>query len=79
MSIVASLKDKGLVVISGWAYAGFINTTNYARLLIGINKIFAVVDGFHLTGRGIYDKAIELGEKYLQPTTCTILTFDSAM
>lgn len=107
-AIVANLREKGLVVISGCAHSGIINTVNYAKSLAGINKIFAVVGGFHLTGGGIYEEAIEptiselksmdprylipchctgwkatsriiqeLGEKFLQPTTCTTFTFDS--
>ncbi|MDN5847174.1 MAG: hypothetical protein L0H53_12980 [Candidatus Nitrosocosmicus sp.] len=32
---------------------------NYAKLLTGINKIIAIVGGFHLTGGRIYEDAIE--------------------
>jgi 7,8-dihydropterin-6-yl-methyl-4-(beta-D-ribofuranosyl)aminobenzene 5'-phosphate synthase len=78
-AIIANVKNKGLVIISGCAHAGIINTINYAKLLIGINKIFAVVGGFHLTGGGIYEDAIEptlkelkkMNPDYLVPCHCT--------
>ena len=77
--IVANIRDKGLVIISGCAHAGIINTINYAKILTGINKVFAVVGGFHLTGGGIYDDAIEptlrelkkINPEYLVPCHCT--------
>lgn len=45
------LKGKGLVVISGCAHAGTINTVEYAKKLAGTDKVYAVLGGFHLTGR----------------------------
>ncbi|MBA3749580.1 MAG: MBL fold metallo-hydrolase [Nitrosopumilus sp.] len=78
-AIVANIRKKGLVIISGCAHAGIINTINYAKLLTGINKIFAIVGGFHLTGGGIYEEAIEptikelkkMDPRYLIPCHCT--------
>lgn len=78
-AIVANIRDKGLVIISGCAHAGIINTVNYAKALTGVNKIFAIVGGFHLTGGGIYEDAIEptikelkrIDPDYLVPCHCT--------
>jgi 7,8-dihydropterin-6-yl-methyl-4-(beta-D-ribofuranosyl)aminobenzene 5'-phosphate synthase len=78
-AIIANIKDKGLIIISGCAHAGIINTINYAKLLTGVNEIFAVVGGFHLTGGGIYEDAIEptirelktVNANYLVPCHCT--------
>jgi 7,8-dihydropterin-6-yl-methyl-4-(beta-D-ribofuranosyl)aminobenzene 5'-phosphate synthase len=58
-AVVANIKKQGLVIISGCGHAGIINTINYAKSLTGVDKIFAVMGGFHLTGGGIYDEAIE--------------------
>jgi 7,8-dihydropterin-6-yl-methyl-4-(beta-D-ribofuranosyl)aminobenzene 5'-phosphate synthase len=58
-AVVVNIKKQGLVIISGCAHAGIINTINYAKLLTGVDKIFAVIGGFHLTGGGIYDEAID--------------------
>ena len=49
-SLVVHLKGKGLVVISGCAHAGIVNTVNYAKKITGIEKIYGVMGGFHLSG-----------------------------
>ena len=48
--LVIKVKDKGLVVVSGCAHAGIINTIKYAKEISGISKIHGVIGGFHLTG-----------------------------
>ncbi len=50
-SIAANVRGKGLVVISGCAHRGIINTIEQARNMTGIEKIYAVIGGFHLGGR----------------------------
>jgi 7,8-dihydropterin-6-yl-methyl-4-(beta-D-ribofuranosyl)aminobenzene 5'-phosphate synthase len=47
-AIVINVKDKGLVVLSGCAHSGIVNTVNHARELSGINTIYAILGGFHL-------------------------------
>lgn len=49
-SLVVNLGPKGLVVISGCAHSGIINSVSYARQLTGQTKICAVIGGFHLSG-----------------------------
>lgn len=49
-SLVMHLEGKGLVVVSGCAHSGIINTMSYCRKLTGIETIHAVLGGFHLTG-----------------------------
>ena len=44
------LRDKGLVVISGCSHSGIINTIRYSMKLSGLDKVHAVMGGFHLTG-----------------------------
>jgi len=58
-ALVANIKHKGLVIITGCGHAGIINTINYAKKLSGINKIYAVLGGFHLTGGDVFEEAIE--------------------
>lgn len=50
-AIVINVKRKGLVVISGCAHAGIVNTALYARQITGVAKIHAVMGGFHLAGK----------------------------
>jgi 7,8-dihydropterin-6-yl-methyl-4-(beta-D-ribofuranosyl)aminobenzene 5'-phosphate synthase len=50
-AIVFNLSGKGLVIISGCAHAGIINTINYAQKITKISHIYAVMGGFHLSGK----------------------------
>ena len=49
-ALAINLKEKGLVVISGCAHSGIINTVFYAKKITGIDRIHAVLGGFHLSG-----------------------------
>jgi 7,8-dihydropterin-6-yl-methyl-4-(beta-D-ribofuranosyl)aminobenzene 5'-phosphate synthase len=77
-AIAVHLKGKGLVILSGCAHAGIINTVNYARKVTGIEKIHAIMGGFHLTGSH-FEPVIEpttealkgINPDYLIPTHCT--------
>jgi 7,8-dihydropterin-6-yl-methyl-4-(beta-D-ribofuranosyl)aminobenzene 5'-phosphate synthase len=79
-AIVVNVSDKGLAILTGCGHAGVINTINYAKKITGINRIYAVVGGFHLPADGgIYEAAIEPTLKelqkadpdYLVPCHCT--------
>jgi len=50
-AIIINVQAKGLVVISGCAHAGIINTLNYAKRITGIAEVYAVIGGFHLAGK----------------------------
>jgi 7,8-dihydropterin-6-yl-methyl-4-(beta-D-ribofuranosyl)aminobenzene 5'-phosphate synthase len=47
-ALVADVRGRGLVVITGCGHSGVINTLRYARELTGIDQVYAVVGGFHL-------------------------------
>ncbi|WP_048143364.1 MBL fold metallo-hydrolase [Methanosarcina horonobensis] len=76
--LVIKLKGKGLVVISGCAHAGIINTVEYAKKITGTDKVHAVLGGFHLTGR-LFDPIIQptidemkrIGPDHIVPMHCT--------
>ena len=57
-ALILHIKDKGLVVISGCSHSGIINTVAYAIKLTGIEKVYAVMGGFHLTGP-LYEPIVE--------------------
>lgn len=76
--IVIKLKDKGLVVVSGCAHAGIINTINYSKKITGTNDVHAVLGGFHLTGpifepiiKPTIDEMKKIGPDYVVPMHCT--------
>lgn len=49
-ALVAHVKDKGLVVLTGCGHAGVINTVRHAQRITGIERVHAVIGGFHLSG-----------------------------
>ena len=76
-AIVLNAKGKGLVVLSGCAHRGIVNTVKQAQAMTGMEKVHAIIGGFHLTGakpeviqRTIGDiKAIR--PDYIVPAHCT--------
>ncbi len=76
--LVINVKDKGLVVISGCAHAGIINTLECAKRVSGVSKIYAVLGGFHLSGKfyqPIIDDTVaaikQMAPKIVVPSHCT--------
>ena len=77
-SLVMNLKGKGLVILSGCAHAGIINTVNFARKVTGVDKVHVVMGGFHLNGplfEPLIGRVIEefrrINPDYIIPTHCT--------
>jgi 7,8-dihydropterin-6-yl-methyl-4-(beta-D-ribofuranosyl)aminobenzene 5'-phosphate synthase len=77
-ALVIHLKEKGLVVISGCAHAGIINTLLYSRKISEIDRLYAVLGGFHLSGplfEPIIEETIEsvkkMNPKIVVPMHCT--------
>lgn len=76
--LVINLKGRGLVVIAGCSHAGIINTLKHAQKDTGVEKIYAVMGGFHLTGpifEPILDVTVEemakIGPEVVVPMHCT--------
>ena len=47
-AVVLNIKGKGLVVLSGCAHRGIVNAVKQAQKITGIQKVHAVMGGFHL-------------------------------
>jgi 7,8-dihydropterin-6-yl-methyl-4-(beta-D-ribofuranosyl)aminobenzene 5'-phosphate synthase len=50
-AVVFNVRGKGLVIISGCAHAGIINTIAYAQRITGVSSVYAAMGGFHLAGK----------------------------
>jgi 7,8-dihydropterin-6-yl-methyl-4-(beta-D-ribofuranosyl)aminobenzene 5'-phosphate synthase len=50
MALYFHVEGKGLLVVSGCAHAGIVNTVLYGMELSGIKEVYGIVGGFHLTG-----------------------------
>jgi 7,8-dihydropterin-6-yl-methyl-4-(beta-D-ribofuranosyl)aminobenzene 5'-phosphate synthase len=77
-AVVFNVKGKGLVVISGCAHAGIINTISYAQRISGVVNIYAVMGGFHLAGKeneSRIDQTVKelrrISPKLIVPSHCT--------
>ncbi|MDD1724256.1 MAG: MBL fold metallo-hydrolase [Methanospirillum sp.] len=70
-SLVIHLKDKGLIVISGCAHAGIVNSVQYTRKITGVERIHAIIGGFHLSGSDL--------ESVIKPTIAAIREMNPGM
>jgi len=77
-SLILHLKNHGLIIISGCAHAGIINSVRYAQKITGIDTVYAIIGGFHLSGpyfREIIPQTVaalqEISPKYIVPMHCT--------
>ena len=74
---VYHVKDRGLVVITSCGHAGVINSVRQAQKASGIQKVHAIVGGFHLAPAPdeIVAKTVaafkEIGPDYIVPMHCT--------
>ena len=77
-ALVANVRGRGLVVLTGCGHSGIVNILRYARKLTGQERIHAVVGGFHLSGP-LFEKVVaptcqaleEFSIDHLVPSHCT--------
>lgn len=72
------VRGKGLVVLSGCAHSGIVNTVRHARKVTGVDQVYAVMGGFHLSGPDMepviaptIDALKEIDPDWIVPTHCT--------
>jgi 7,8-dihydropterin-6-yl-methyl-4-(beta-D-ribofuranosyl)aminobenzene 5'-phosphate synthase len=76
-AVMCNIKGKGLVIISGCAHRGIVNAVRHAQKVTGIDKVYAVIGGFHLVNArpGIIEKTVadirKIAPEYIVPTHCT--------
>lgn len=77
-AVVFNVKGNGLVIVSGCAHAGIINTIAYAQRISGINDVYAVIGGFHLAGKEnqnriepTVNELERINPKLIAPSHCT--------
>jgi len=62
-----NLKGRGLIILASCSHRGVINTIRQAQLASGINKVHAVIGGFHLA---------PYNEDYVRETVATLNAID---
>lgn len=73
-----AVRDLGLVVIASCSHRGVINSIRRAQAISGINKVHAVVGGFHLVrprteqeARRTVAELVKIDPTYIVPMHCT--------
>jgi 7,8-dihydropterin-6-yl-methyl-4-(beta-D-ribofuranosyl)aminobenzene 5'-phosphate synthase len=77
-ALIANVAGQGLVVLTGCGHAGIVNICRYAQRLTGVDRLHAVIGGFHLNGP-LFEPIIEptvdafeqLAPDVLVPAHCT--------
>ena len=67
-AVVFNVRGRGLVVVSGCAHSGIVNTVTYARKVTGIESVLAIMGGFHLSGLDT--------KEVIEPTVAALKSFD---
>lgn len=71
------VKGKGLVVLSGCAHVGIINTVKYAQKLTATERVYGIIGGFHLINAGpkkigqVIEAMKDIAPDHIIPTHCT--------
>ncbi|WP_285907701.1 MBL fold metallo-hydrolase [Pseudodesulfovibrio pelocollis] len=82
---LAHVAEDGLTVITGCAHAGVCNTVEHARRVTGVDRVRAVIGGFHLLGApaarlaATADHLAALNLEALYPCHCTDLAAKLAL
>lgn len=78
-ALVIDVRDAGLIVLTGCGHAGVINSIKAAQKLTGVDKVLAVLGGFHLGFPGTPAANVEktsaalrsIGAEMVMPMHCT--------
>jgi 7,8-dihydropterin-6-yl-methyl-4-(beta-D-ribofuranosyl)aminobenzene 5'-phosphate synthase len=76
-TLIANVRDKGLVVVTSCSHRGIVGICRWASRVAGVDKVHAVIGGFHLSGLGeeritrVVDAFRALDLDYIVPQHCT--------
>jgi 7,8-dihydropterin-6-yl-methyl-4-(beta-D-ribofuranosyl)aminobenzene 5'-phosphate synthase len=85
IAIYIKVKGKGLVVLTGCGHTGIINTIKYGQKISGVDKIYAVIGGFHLNWsteeqlNKVVDFFVELKPEIICGMHCTGFKFNAKL
>ena len=74
-SMAVNLRGKGLVIVTGCAHAGIVNTIRYVQAITGVETVYAVIGGLHLQNPQAIAPTVAaikaIGPRWVVPTHCT--------
>ena len=73
--VAVNVRGKGLVIVSGCGHAGIVNSVRHVQAITGVEKVHAVIGGFHLQNPRLIAPTVaafkSIGPRYVVPTHCT--------
>ncbi|MGQ9720884.1 MAG: MBL fold metallo-hydrolase [Candidatus Jordarchaeum sp.] len=74
ISIFIKVKNKGLVILTGCGHTGIMNTVKMAQKLSGINKVYALIGGYHMNwaSKGRINKTIKFLKELKPEILCAM-------
>lgn len=82
-AVVLHVRDKGLVVLTGCGHAGIVNIVAHARRRTGVDRVYAVLGGFHLRAGPIVEQTVaalvDAAPAVLVPAHCTSWSAQQAL
>ena len=76
--LIFHVEGKGLVLITGCAHSGIVNMVRHAQKVSGVQEIYAIMGGFHLSGADFEQVIVPTGQalqeiapRYIIPTHCS--------
>ena len=76
-ALIINVEGKGLVVVAGCAHSGIINTVKHAQKITEMNRVYAVLGGFHLRDaddnriQATVDELAKFDLEFIGPCHCT--------
>ena len=70
-ALVINVRGQGLVVVTGCGHAGVVNIVRQARRLTGVDRLHALIGGFHLSGPAF--------EPIIEPTVAALTELAPAL
>ena len=76
-ALIFKVGGKGLVIVSGCAHAGIVNTVMHSKKVMEVSRIHALVGGFHLAGadrervRLTVEELQQVDPEFVYPCHCT--------
>jgi 7,8-dihydropterin-6-yl-methyl-4-(beta-D-ribofuranosyl)aminobenzene 5'-phosphate synthase len=76
-ALILNLEEKGLVIVTGCAHAGIVNTIKHSQKLTKTRKVHAIVGGFHMHDypeeriKATINNLAEINPRLIYPCHCT--------
>jgi len=76
-ALMFKVEGKGLVIVSGCAHAGIINTIWQSKKIMDVEKVYAVIGGFHLVDADeerlklTLEDLLQIDPEFIHPCHCT--------